>query len=321
MKPRTHLNINTVEELALQLGLSQDLINRVVFNFGRLYIFREKVKDKKGKERDFYEATGDLKKIHERINKRLFNALDFPSTIQGGIKGRSIKTNAVHHVGKRYVANFDIEKFFPSIKSGVVYKMFIDQKCKPDVARLLTVLTTVKGDLPQGFITSPKISGLILRRINERLTGLLQPLNLNHTFWIDDLTISGNYPTTKLKKIIETIFRQCGFKLNTQKTKVSNRRAKQVCTGLVVNSNLNADKNFRKKIRRELHICGKFGVENYLLENEISLIPEDYLASLKGRINFVCSINKNHANFQKKIVEIEADYYKVSKPQIALRAK
>lgn len=302
MRLRKYLKINTLKELSKQLGVSLDRINRVVLNLSNYFVLREKVKDKKGKERDFYEANGDLKMIHDRIDKNLFNRIYYPETMQGGIRGRSIKSNANFHTGKRYVANFDIKKFFPSICNRAVYKAFINQKCAPDVARQLTRLTTVKGELPQGFKTSSKISGLVLRNIDERLSTLLKPLNLIHTFWIDDLTISGNYPIAKLKGIIEKIFRQEGFVLNPSKTYIANRNKKQICTGLIVNSGTNPSKEFREKIRRELYICNKFGVKNYLEKNNITMDKKNYIWSLKGRVNFLISVNPKYQKY-KEVME------------------
>jgi len=302
MKLRKYFKINTPKELSKQLGVSLDRISRVVLNLSDNFVFREKIKDKKGKERDFYEAKGDLKIIHNKIDKNLLNRIYYPETMQGGIKGRSIKSNAKFHTGKRYVANFDIAKFFPSVSNRVVYRTFINKKCAPDVASQLTKLTTVNGQLPQGFKTSPKISGLVLRNIDERLSILLKPLNLIHTFWIDDLTISGNYPIAKLKRIVEKIFRQGGFKLNANKTYIANRKQQQICTGLTVNCGINPSKEFRKKLRRELYICKKFGVKNYLEKNNIVMDMKSYIWSLKGRVNFLISINHDYKKY-KEIVE------------------
>lgn len=305
MKVRKYLKINTVEELSKQLCLSLDMINRAVLNLDKYYTYRENVKDKKGKERNFYKANGVLKVIHGLIDKKLLNNIDFPDTIQGGIKKRSIKTNADFHAGKRYVANFDITKFFSNVSNAAVYQAFIDQKCAPDVARILTQLTTINGELPQGFTTSPKISGLVLKNTDERLSKLLKPLNLVHTFWIDDLTISGYYPIAKLKKIINKIFKQCGFPLNVEKTKIANRKRRQQCTGLTVNCRTNPSKKFRENIRRELFICEKFGVKKYLNENNYFIDVESYLRSLKGRVSFLCSINPKYHEYKDRALSLE----------------
>jgi diphthamide synthase subunit DPH2 len=104
MKKRQFLKINTVKELSLQLGLPEAFLITTVDSIEACYRkFTDK--DKKGKERIFYVANDNLKKVHQKINK-LLDGLDYPINIQGGIAGRSIVTNASIHVGKKYVANY-----------------------------------------------------------------------------------------------------------------------------------------------------------------------------------------------------------------------
>ena len=199
MKKRQFLNINTTNELALQLKMPIDFLVKIAEQIDGNYITFKK-EDKKGKERKLFNGSKSLKTIHKRINK-LLDCIEYPSSIQGGIVGRSILTNALPHVGKKYVANFDIANFFPSTDYHVVYNAFQFQKCSPDVSRLLTKLTTADAHLPQGFATSPKISGLILFEIEMRLMNLLSRYGLKYSFWIDDLTVSGNYPIKKFENI------------------------------------------------------------------------------------------------------------------------
>ena len=211
MKKRRFLKINTSRELGYQLGLPEAFLIRIMKSIQAHYkTFPDR--DKKGKERIFYSADLDLKKIHKKINK-LLNIIDFPFNIQGGLVGCSIATNASIHSGKKFVANYDIKNFFPSVNYKTVYKSFRAQKCSPDVSRILTRYTSADGSLPQGFATSPKVSGIVLLGVNKRLSALFQRFGLIHSFWIDDLTISGNYPIKKFQKILYKIFKQAGFSL------------------------------------------------------------------------------------------------------------
>jgi len=301
VKKRQFLNINTINELALQLKLSADFLIKLGDQIDNNYkIFKKN--DKKGKERTFFNGSRNLKIAHNKINK-LFDCVEYPESIQGGIVGKSIFTNASIHSGKKYVANFDISNFFPSIDYHVVYIGFRFQKCSPDVSRLLTRLTTAKANLPQGFATSPKISGLILFEVDRRLTNLLKRYGLKHSFWIDDLTISGNYPIKKFENIINKIFKQSGFKLN-DKTKFTNSKQKQTCTGLTINYQPNADKSIREKVRKELYLCKKFGVDNFLNEHNIIIDKDKYLKTLAGKISFLYSVNSKYLNYKKDFQKI-----------------
>lgn len=305
IKQRRFLNINTLDELSKQLGLPLEFMEKIADNIERHY-FQFSSKDKKGKERTFYQRNQELKIIQKRINQ-LLDKIKFPKSIQGGIKGRSILSNAIIHVNKGFVANYDVKNFFPSISHDVVYKTFIRQKCSPEVARMLTRLTTADYMLPQGFATSPKITGLVVMSIDKKLQKLLEKSGFSHTFWIDDLTISGSKEITKnLETKIEDIFTGEGFILHNgnEKRQKSSSRQKQKCTGIVVNKKLNVDKSFRERIKNELHICAKYGVGKFLEEQSIDIPKGRYLGNLFGRINFLCSVNPRYETYKETYKEI-----------------
>jgi len=300
MKRRQFLKINTVQEFGYQLGLPEAFLISTAEDIKGCY--RQFIKkDKKGKERRFYVANNDLKKIHKKINK-LLDRLDYPINIQGGIAGRSIVTNASIHVGKKYVANYDIKNFFPSISYKIIYKSFEKQKCAPEVCRMLTRFTTMDGYLPQGFATSPKVSGLVLYKVNFRIEKLFKPYSLVHTFWIDDLTISSNRPIKKFQKLLYKIFRQESFSLHddSKRAKITDSKQRQTCTGLVINQELNVKKTLREKVRKELYLCKKFGVNNFLEEHNIPFNKNTYLRKMAGNISFLCSVNKKNLVFKEQ---------------------
>lgn len=306
MKKRQFLNINTTDELALQLKLPIDFLIKLSEQIDdSYYTFNKKFIKKDGTEkiRKFFEGNKNLKTAHKKINK-LFDCIEYPDSIQGGIVGKSIFTNASIHSGKKYVANFDIANFFPSVNYHVVYKTYQFLKCSPNVSRLLTRITTADAHLPQGFATSPKISGLILFEVDMRLTNLLKPYGLKHSFWIDDLTISGNYSIKKFENIVYKIFQQSGFKLNKSKTEFTDNKQRQTCTGLIINYQPNASKSMREKVRKELYLCKKFGVDNFLNEYNINIDKKKYLKSLAGKINFLHSINPRYLSYKKTFQEI-----------------
>ena len=305
MKKRASLKINTTKELGLQLGLPEDFLIRTSDHIEQCYK-KFTGTDKKGKERPFYKANNDLKKIHRKINK-LLDTLEYPVNIQGGIADRSIHTNASIHSGKKYVANFDIKNFFPSVKFKTVYRAFRMQGCTPDVSRILTRLTTADTALPQGFATSPKVSGLVLLNANRRLSILFKKYGLAHTFWIDDLTISGYRLIQKFQKLLDKIFIQEGFILHDdpKKTKFTSSEERQTCTGLVINQEPNAEKSVREKVRKELYLCTKFGVENYLKDHELPVDKEKYLMSLRGKISFLTAANKKNMIFKEHFAKLK----------------
>lgn len=300
------LNINTVKELALQLGCPEGHILDIGEHLSDHYVVRPRLIGKK--MRDLHMADISLSLVLSKIDKKLLNKIDFPLSIQGGIKKRSIVSNANIHKNKRFVASYDIQNFFPSVSHKCVYKSFIALKCAPDVARILTRLVTAEGALPQGFATSPKISGIILLDVNLRIEKLLNKYEISHSFWIDDLTLSSNQKIEGLEKIIRKIFIQSGFVLHDQsKTKYASSSEQQICTKLVINKSPNITSDKRKKLEAELYCCKKFGIKQFLYEHNITIDEESYLKSLKGRVSFACSLNESNAKLRDMLKTIKVE--------------
>src|SRR3989344_3320931 len=300
MKLRPNLTINTTKELSLRLGIKEELITQTSKKIKQSYSeFKEK--DAKGKERHFYQAYGTLKLIHQRIDKRLLNTIEYPKRFQGGIKKRSIVSNAQLHTGKKFVVKLDIKSFFPTVTNKQVYQSFRNIGCAPDVARLITQLTTVDGHLPQGFTTSTKVAALVLRNPDKRLLAFLKPFGLKHSFWIDDITISGNQWNDSYLKIVTRIFQQEGLPLNQAKQEIVNVKKQQLVTGLVVNKKINITKDKLRKIKQEVHFCEKFGVKEHLKNIGSTLTVDRYLQSLGGRIAKAYSVNSANKGLKKKL--------------------
>jgi RNA-directed DNA polymerase len=223
----------------------------------------------------------------------LLDRLKYPPHFHGGIKRHSVATNALPHTRKLLVAKFDIKSFYPNTSYKSVYKAFIHQGCAPQVARILTQLTTADGHLPQGFLTSPKVSCLVLWNINRRLTSLFKKHNLDHTIWIDDLTVSGSYPIQKLEPTIIKIFQSEGFeiKASTEST-YTYRHERQNVTGVGVNSEVVAPKNKIARLSAIKHAIDKYGTSGFLKrigdKNAVSQLKQN----IQGDISLLIAINR-----------------------------
>lgn len=78
-----------------------------------------------------------------------------PAHMHGGIKGRSIATNAEVHVGKPLVVNIDLKDFFQSISVEAVRSIFSRiYNLDENAAEIFVKLTTYGNSLPQGAPTS-----------------------------------------------------------------------------------------------------------------------------------------------------------------------
>jgi RNA-directed DNA polymerase len=209
------LRIRSIKHLALTLDISPDALELLAEEAPQYYrSFERHVKDK---TRLLVESTGPLKRIQRRILDDLLMRLNpFPASF-GAVKGKTIRDNARVHAASRFVAKLDIRSFYPSIHSTKVYRFFISQECSPDVARLLTALTTKDYALPLGTSTSPALADQIVRPVDLRIHGMAARAGLRYTRYVDDITLSGSFPLERISRMAVRILSQAGFKVKRSK--------------------------------------------------------------------------------------------------------
>lgn len=287
------INIKRPKELSLRLGIPLDILVSVSENMQlHCWSFEKKV----GKKvRKLYNVSPELKGIHEKIDKEILDRFDYPKNFQGGIKGGSLRSNALPHSGKRNVGNFDLKNFFPSVKPSHIYKILVSLGSSPNVARLITRLATADGCLPQGFLTSPKIAGLVLLKMNRRLEQLFSSSGAKHTFWIDDLTVSASFPIEKLKPIIKRIAEQEGFIVHKDENSPTYNNKRQMVTGAVVNTTPSVPREKRVATEKIVYLCEKQGIRTYWREHiKPRLALQKFVESTRGKISSMVAIDQKY---------------------------
>lgn len=287
------ISIKRPKELSLRLGIPLDILVSVSENMHlHCWSFEKKV----GKKvRTLHNVSPELKGIQEKIDEEILDRFDYPESFQGGIKGGSLRANALPHSGKRNVGNFDLKNFFPSVKPSRVYKAFISLGSNPDVARLITRLVTADNCLPQGFLTSPKVAALVLLKMNKRLETLFSSYGAKHTFWIDDLTVSASFPIEKLKPIIKKIANQEGFIVHKDEDSPTYNNKRQMVTGAVVNTIPSVPKERRNDIKKVVYLCEKGGIRAYWRDHikpRASL--KKFVESTRGKISSMIAIDPKY---------------------------
>ena len=287
------INIKRPKELSLRLGVPLDVLVSVSENMQlHCWSFEKQV----GKKvRTLYNVSPELKGIHEKIDKEILDRFDYPKNFQGGIKGGSLRSNALPHSGKRNVGNFDLKNFFPSVKPSHIYKVLVSLGSNLNVARLITRLVTADSCLPQGFLTSPKIAGLVLLKMNKRLEKLFTSHGAKHTFWIDDLTVSASFPIEKLKPIIKKIAEQEGFIVHKDEDSPTYNNKRQMVTGAVVNTTPSVPKEKRIATEKVVYLCEKQGIRAYwrgYIKPSLSL--QKFVESTRGKISSMVAIDPKY---------------------------
>lgn len=160
----------------------------------------------------------ELKAIQKRINNYLVENVRMPEYAFGGIKGKDNIRNARYHKGQKYVFQTDLKDFFPHITHKKVYEMYVRVGFSPDVASLLTKLTTFRGHLPQGAPSSTTIANLVFMPTGMTLQAIAEREGLRFTTFVDDVTMSSQKDFKHVvPEIVETIV-SSGFKISQGKT-------------------------------------------------------------------------------------------------------
>ena len=240
-----------------------------------------KIPKKNGGERCIQAPNPKLKNLQKRIKNVLYNCckeLENSQTnkkrknLSHGFKKKySIHTNANIHKNKRYVLNFDIKDFFPTINFGRVRGYFIKNKdfnLNEKVATLIAQIACHDNQLPQGSPCSPIISNLIAHLLDVQLVKVAKKYKLSYSRYADDITFSTNqkvFPKEiayqnpdnpedwKLNDIIDKTIESCGFKVHPDKTRMRYQDCRQVVTGLVVNKKVNVRSEYYKRARAMTH--------------------------------------------------------------------
>ncbi|PWC12649.1 reverse transcriptase family protein [Brenneria corticis] len=266
-----HNPISDVSTLAKTLGINEVMLNVIVSNVDTSYTKFDI--PSKNKTRTVYEPKLNLKKIQKRINSRIFEAIQFPIYLQGGIKDSVDKRDYVENARTHSVnspstlINLDIKSFYDNIKYDKVFDIFkYFFKFPDDVSKVLTDLTTFKNKVPQGACTSSYLANLVFFNTEYSIVSSLRGKEIYYTRLLDDVTMSAccvlpeEIISESIKKVVG-MFKQYGFKSNNKKKKIEynkNMKGGFQVTGLWIgHTNPKTTKKERRFIRLLVHTCFK----------------------------------------------------------------
>ena len=189
----------------------------------------------------------------------------------------------------------DIKGYFENITSKHVYGVWRDVLlCSPEVARVLTKLTTCGYHLPQGAPTSPVLANLFLSSIFTPVLTFCRAENIIATTWLDDIIFSGSSAREAMEITRQTLA-QNGLTVSRKKRRIGGSRALKIVTGVRLGaSQPRACRSRLGDIRA--------GIANIARGNVTSRGREADIRSLTGRIAQVESICKADGARLKKLL-------------------
>ncbi len=169
-------------DVALALGISISRLRWLAFHSDaaeRIHYVRFTVPKKSGGVRELSAPHRALALAQRWIFQNILQPLPTHPAAHGFVRGRSIRSNALPHVGRHTLVNADLKDFFPTITFHRVRGAFAQLGYSPAAATILALLCTESPRrtveyagrtfhvatgpraLPQGACTSPAVSNLI----------------------------------------------------------------------------------------------------------------------------------------------------------------
>lgn len=222
------------------------------------------------------KRTGGSRKLHvpdkrlKGFQRKILHRIIYKSKphpfAYGFRKRKSIVDNARPHCHSAVVIKLDIQNFFPSVTEDQVKRYFVSAGWLPTPAEKLARVCCHEGKLPQGAPTSPAISNMILKSLDERLANLALRNNAVYSRYADDMTFSLSVDAPKtiraLIKVTQMEIAKYGFHLNFKKGKIRvlRRHQHQEICGITVNT----DKPTLSRKKRRLLRSVKHKLDNDL---------------------------------------------------------
>jgi S1-C subfamily serine protease len=217
-----------------------------------------------------------LKHIQRLLAPLLDRLYSVRGPVHGFVGGKSVKTNAMAHLQKRFVLNLDLADFFPSITENRVIGVLSSLGVDGEVAGIVARLCCLNGHLPQGAPTSPVLSNMICFRMDKQLLAFAKEVRCIYTRYADDMTFSSQQPMTSLFEgvvppsgkflpellvpTLRNILATNGFVPNAAKTHYADRHSRRMVTGLKVNELVNVDRRYVRNIRATIYSIEKLGL-------------------------------------------------------------
>ncbi len=259
--------ISKVSSLAAVLSCTEEELIRVAARAPLFHKAGAMQWKKDGTPRPTHDAHPALKDIHEKIKNRLLKKVSFPRYLLGGIADpdypRTPEAHARVHTYSKIIISEDIQDFYPSTSRDLVYKIWKYLfHFSPQIAELLTQLTTYEGCLPQGWKASGYLANLAFWEREPKFVDWLESQGYAYSRFADDVDVSStsrmdNAAKTAIISELYRMLRACGYNPKRTKHKIMTSGHQMEVTGINVNrERLSLPKSYRKAVRAKV-----FGLE------------------------------------------------------------
>ncbi|NQT94201.1 MAG: RNA-directed DNA polymerase [Lentisphaerae bacterium] len=273
-----------LQHLAKVTGLKTRVVGSQVFRTERYYR-KFSIPKRTGGLRTIHTPYPSLLLCQRWINYRVLTGIRVHKHAHGFVSGRSVLSNALPHLQKRWMLKMDIKDFFPSISIRRIVPIFRRCGYSRDVSYFLSRQCCLEDVLPQGAATSPTLSNIVLKRTDSRLTALAESFAATYTRYADDLTFSGDYLPARIIDIVSRIVTDEGFRVNTAKTRLVGPKGRKIVTGVSVSgASPRLPRQTKRVLRQELFHLHTKGYAKHTAVRQI--LDPLYAERLLGKLSF-----------------------------------
>lgn len=178
------------------------------------------VRKRDGGRRQIVAPSSPLKFLQRRLLRRYLAKQPIHRAAMAFRPYHSIATHARFHLGQAIVLTVDLADFFPATAAWRVRRWFGQQGWHGDSLEVLMRLCVYRGGLPQGAPTSPALSNLVNRRLDEKLAELAAIHSARYSRYCDDLAFSWGTPAEPLgfRRQVEDRLARFGYRIQPSKT-------------------------------------------------------------------------------------------------------
>jgi retron-type reverse transcriptase len=280
--------VESLHDLTTHTHLSPGLLYRLS-RFPEKNYKTYELKKKSGGSRVISQPSREMKALQGWVLRSILDKLKASPASKGFETGTSTVDNARPHAECTALLALDIDDFFTSIKASWVHTIFRLAGYTSATASLLTDICTLRGSLPQGAPTSPKLANLACWKMDRRLMGFAGRRGIMYTRYADDMTFSSfSYrQLVRSKWVIEAIIGSEAFTINRKKTRLLGPSRCRSVTGLVLHDGeVGIGRRKYRHLRARIHkVCSE----------KKSKASDEEILSLNGLLAYVYGVDPTRA--------------------------
>lgn len=295
-----------LKHLCLLLGVKKEYLCSVIYSPEQHYRHFS-IKKHSGGLREITAPYYSLKQMQRWILDNILSNIKVHRCAHGFKPKKSILTNVKVHVNQEDLLKLDLKDFFPSIGKNFVINVFQEIGYTNDVAFYLASICCYDDALPQGAPTSPALSNIVSRFMDNRLYKLARKFDYRYTRYADDMGFSGTGIKPVFIDYVTRIINECGFRVNEEKQRLYHVNGNKILTGISLsNGVLRLPRKTRRNWGKDFYYINRYGLESHVLKTEIRNIH--YIQTLKGRLDFWRMVEPDNKLVQQSL-EIIKGYY------------